>query len=213
MCSSDADSGLVGVLGHEVAEDLVAVEELAVEGLLRLEGRGGVRVLDPDVALVVALDEDALDHAELVALGLHLLLELVEEGRRRSLHLEHVGHDQVGSGDCGDGRTLQVRVAGGSRALGQLVHQALLAASRVQILVVGAYFSLLGHIYQLHADLLVADLQTVHFLHGQASLLGVLVLDEGETFAHTGLRISVDVHVFDLSKGFEEVFKLGFLHL
>lgn len=106
--SSDTNSCLVCIFCHEVAEDFGAVEELAVEGLLRLKGRGGVSVLDPDVALVVSLDEDTLNHAELVALSLDLLLEVVEEGGGCALHLEHVCHDQVRSCDGGNGRTLQV---------------------------------------------------------------------------------------------------------
>lgn len=76
-----------------------------------------------------------------------------------------------------------------------------------------ADFSLLGYVDQLDTDLLTADLQAVHCLHCESSLLGVLVLDEGETFAHTGLRISVDVHIFDLSEGLKKIFELGFLHL
>lgn len=89
---------------------------------MRLQGRGSVSVLDPDVALIVPFDEDTLNHTELVTLGLDFFLEVVEEGRGCALHLEHVGHDQVRSSNSGDGWTLQVGVAGCSCALGKLVH-------------------------------------------------------------------------------------------
>jgi len=75
---------------------------------LGFEGRGSVRVLDPDVALIVALDEDSFHHAELVALGLHFLFEIFEESGSGAFHLEHISHDQVRSGDCGNGRSLQI---------------------------------------------------------------------------------------------------------
>lgn len=76
----------------------------------------------------------------------------------------------------------------------------------------GAHFSPLGHVDELHCDFLVSDLQTVHFLDSQTSFLGVLILNECETFAHTSLRISVDVHVFDFSEGLEKFFEFGLLH-
>ena len=76
----------------------------------------------------------------------------------------------------------------------------------------GTDFSPLGHVDELHCDFLVSDLQPVHFLHCQARLLGVLILNECETLAHTSLRISVDVHVLDFSEGLEKFFEFGLLH-
>jgi hypothetical protein len=76
----------------------------------------------------------------------------------------------------------------------------------------GADFSPLGHVDELHCDFLVPDLQPVHFLHSQTCLLGVLILNECETLAHTSLRISVDVHVLDFSEGLEKFFEFGLLH-
>ena len=74
LIRSDTDTGLVGVLCHEVHEYLVGVEVFPVHAGLGLHCSHSVRVLDPDVALVVLLDEDALDDSILLRLLLDVLL-------------------------------------------------------------------------------------------------------------------------------------------
>lgn len=92
---SIAHPKLVGVLGHEVAEDFRAVKELAVQLLLRFDGRNRVGELKPHVALVIFLNEQFLQDPKLLSLLAHFLAQVLEKGRSSSLHLEEVGHEQV----------------------------------------------------------------------------------------------------------------------
>lgn len=77
----------------------------------------------------------------------------------------------------------------------------------------GTHLTPLSNVDQLHADLLVTNLQAVHFFDCQSRLFCVLVLDESETFAHTSLRVSVDVHILNFSEGLKQLFQLSLLNL
>lgn len=73
--------------------------------------------------------------------------------------------------------------------------------------------SLAHDVDNLDSDLLVPDFQSIHFLHGESCLLRVLILNEGESLAHTSLGIPVDIHILDLPKGLEQFLELCLLHL
>lgn len=72
--TSNAHTGLVSVLCNKVAEYLYSVEELPVQSVLRFTRRRSISILNPDVSLVVLLNEDTLHDPKLVALALHLFL-------------------------------------------------------------------------------------------------------------------------------------------
>ena len=76
-----------------------------------------------------------------------------------------------------------------------------------------ANFSLLSNVDQFYTNFLIPNLQSIHILYSQFRLFHITLLNEGETFTHTSLRISMYVDIFDLAKRFEKFFQLRFLNL
>ena len=74
-------------------------------------------------------------------------------------------------------------------------------------------FSSLSDVHELNSNGLFSNHQAVHFFNCYLSLLGVLVLNESEAFAHTCLWITMDIHILDLAERLKELLQLGFLDL
>jgi hypothetical protein len=190
----------------------MTVEEFTIQTLLGLPCRLSVRILDPNVALVVLFNENSFNNSINLSLFLDFSFEVFKISRRSSLHFEHICHNQVRSCHSWDRRSVQISVTWSSCSL-KFVHKISLTTSTIKILITSWYFTLLLDSHNLNWDFLVSNYKAIHLLHCSFSFLWIDVLDKSKTFTNTSLRVSVNINVLDFSERFEELFQifLGYL--
>ena len=166
----------------------------------------------PNISLVVLLNENLLHNSKLLSIIQNLFLQRIEKRWWCTFHLEHVCHHHEWVRHCWNWRSLQIWIRRG--VSGQTVHQGHFASVRMKVIVASACISLCihGHCWNWNW-ITFYNLKPIHFFDSSLSIFNVFILYECKTFALTCFWISVNINIINFTKRLEKLFQLTFWHL